>query len=199
MIGIVLNTAGSRAQVWRIDEENLAPVNNQPLAKPPINTLSRKDAEKKSSLSHNLEETLFNNICSTKASFASISMHLPTQWRESIFRQIDYLLSIDNWEEDSSQIDNSSFGTFLRFLIYSETKRLPSLGVSRNSNLLASWHKENKFVSIEFLPHDMANAILASEGRAKQVVSWNGHIVDLSKFIKQFGNVDCLKDQLDRV
>ena len=141
-----------------------------------------------------LEEQLFDNAAQLKVDVSQIAMHLSPEWRRSIFRGLDALLSAEAWEEEeSSLITENAFKTLLRFTVYAAPNKLPSLGVGPTGNPLAGWQNGEARVFVEFLSDDQANAILVRRTqRSKESASWRGHVADLSSFIQRFGNADCL-------
>lgn len=142
-----------------------------------------------------LEECLFDNRAGLKLDFSRIAMHLSSQWRAVIFKQLDRLLDISLWEDGSSLIERAPFMTFLRFVIFAGPKRFPSLGVSPAGHILAAWGGSPQRIAIEFLPRDRATAtfvILAA--RSKETVAWRGHVADLRDFIQRNGLNECLGD-----
>lgn len=142
-----------------------------------------------------LEVQLFDNSAQLKVSFSQIAMHLTTEWRTTIFEQLDFLLKPEDWQEDSALIEVATFLTFLRFLIFTAPNRVPSLGVSPNGNVLAAWLKGDERLTVQFLPDDRAIATLIRRGtRGNEIVTWRGHVVDLKLFIERFGVRDCMID-----
>ena len=123
-------------------------------------------------------------------------MHLSAPWRNAIFEQLNSLLKLEDWQEDSALIEGSTFKTFIRFIIFAAPNRLPSLGVGLTGHVLAAWNKDAEQIAVEFLPNDHAAAILAKQGtRGKETVAWRGHVVDLKLFIERFGLRECMNDE----
>jgi hypothetical protein len=161
----------------------------------PVPTSSLRSSEAKIlPAAPSLDLQLFDNAAELKIKFSRIAMHLPSQWRTTIFEQLDQLLGRDHWEEDSSSlIQPATFFTFLRFVIYTAPNRLPSLGVAPTGHLLAAWIKGDQRITIQFLPDDHAIATLTHEGtRGQETVVWHGHVVDLRSFIDRFGMAACM-------
>ena len=142
-----------------------------------------------------LEVQLFDNSAQLKIFFSQIAMHLTNEWRIAIFEQLDFLLKIEDWQEDSALIEVSTFLTFLRFLIFAAPYRVPSLGISPNGKVLAAWLNGDERITVQFLPDDRAIATLLRSGtRGNETVAWRGHVVDLKLFIERFGVRDCMID-----
>ena len=123
-------------------------------------------------------------------------MHLTPEWCTFIRRQIDFLLDLDNWQDDDSMfIHKTTFTTFLRFIIFTKPTRLPSLGVGLTGNILAAWYEGNQRVTIEFFQKDQAAATFVKQGmhsREREALAWRGNVADLKSFIEQIGMIGCL-------
>jgi hypothetical protein len=133
-----------------------------------------------------LQEQLFDNSALLKIDFAHVAMHLSTEWRQVIFKQLDRLLDLTSWEDDSALIQQASFLTFLRFVIYVAPARFPSLGVSPNGNILAAWINPPQQIAVEFLKDDKAAATFSSQtARGVEVIAWRGPVAALRDFIQR--------------
>jgi hypothetical protein len=153
----------------------------------------KASAEGARSAPPHLAEQLFDNAASLKILVSEIAMHLGIRWRDSIRLQIDSLLDIDAWEEESSQVDIWTFRTFLRFVVFSSPTKLPSLGVAQSGTFLASWDHNDQRVSVQFFRGDQVRAVLTKKTtRGKQTAAWQGPVADLADFVRGFGNEECL-------
>ena len=142
-----------------------------------------------------LECKLFDNAAELKIALSQIAMHLNNQWRDTIRDQIDALLDAHNWEDDSAFVTKTTFITFLRFIVFANTTRLPSLGVGSTGNMLAAWRKGEQRIAVEFLLNDRAAATFVMHGaHSKEAVAWRGHVADLKAFIERNGMAECLQD-----
>jgi hypothetical protein len=101
-----------------------------------------------------LIERLFDNSAVLKSLVSQVSMHMPDNWRQIIFRKLDHILSWENWEDSDSLIDPRSFMTFLRFILQTGPLRGMGLGVSEDGHLLAGWINGNGQLSLEFGTND---------------------------------------------
>jgi hypothetical protein len=108
-----------------------------------------------------LEERLHNALGTAKVLLSQVSMHLDKAWRDKLFQQLDCLLDVDSWDEADDVLDNSSFATFLRMILYYKLERRPALGLSYRGHLLADWTVNNESLTIEFLPKDEVRWVLA--------------------------------------
>ena len=140
-----------------------------------------------------IEESLFDNAVDLKVALSQVTMHLSQAWRGAIFNQVDFLLSTDNWQDDSALINKETFMTFLRFIIFTKINKFPSIGVSASGQILAAWRNGTKKIALKFLADDKAVASVIMQGtRAIEIMTWDGHIADLAAFLSQIGVVDIL-------
>jgi len=168
---------------------------SSPPTKPVHISLRASDAKVLRSTT-SLDVQLFDNAAEIKMAFSQIVMHLTPEWRTVIFKQIDILLDLNSWEEDSAFIQKSTFTTFLRFIIFAKSTRLPSLGVDITGHLLAAWNNDNQRIIVEFFTEDKAAATFVKLGALsgeRETLAWRGHINDLKHFIEQNGMMGCLQ------
>jgi hypothetical protein len=116
-----------------------------------LNSPRIADATTSAKASRSLDECLFDNAADLKIAFAQIAMHLSPDWRRTIFKQLDRLLDLNSWEDDSALIERIPFMTFLRFVIYAAPTRFPSLGVSPHGHVLAAWMCPPQQILVLFL------------------------------------------------
>lgn len=102
----------------------------------------------------NLAERLFDNSAVLKTLVSQVSMHIQNEWRQIIFRKLDQILNLENWEDSDFLIDPRSFMTFLRFILLTGPLRGMGLGVSKDGHLLAGWVSENGQLTLEFGTND---------------------------------------------
>jgi hypothetical protein len=110
-----------------------------------------------------IQHKLFNNSASLKIATSKFAMHLENSQRQDLFRQIDSLLALENWADDSSLIDEMSFFTFLRFLTEKKKVRRMGLSVSSAGNIMGTWFAERPSrLTIEFYPSDQVKLLASS-------------------------------------
>jgi hypothetical protein len=107
------------------------------------------------------EEQLYDALAAFKIRTAAVAMHLDRDWRSRLFRQLDSLLAIEDWEVDDPPPALGSFFTLLRMLILLRPERRPGLGATHDGNLIATWTVGNDRLTIECLPRDIARWYLA--------------------------------------
>jgi hypothetical protein len=103
----------------------------------------------------NLEEQLYDSLANFKIKTATVAMHLDRAWRSRLFRQLDSLLAIQDWEADDPPPSVGSFATFLRMLMLLRPTRPPGLGASGDGNLIAAWTVGDDRLTIECKPSDI--------------------------------------------
>src|SRR5262245_6421440 len=84
-------------------------------------------------------ERVFQALAEAKIVTSEVAMHLSTEWRQRLFRQLDSLHDLEEWQEGDQPIDSGSFATFLRAIIALNVTRRPGLGLTPLGYLLASW------------------------------------------------------------
>jgi hypothetical protein len=96
-----------------------------------------------------LEERLYDARAACKIRIATVSMHLDHDWRIRLFRQLDNLMDIDNWEKDDLPVTDASFNTLLRMLLFIRPKRRPGVGITNDGNIIAAWTAGKNRLTIE--------------------------------------------------
>jgi hypothetical protein len=154
-----------------------------------------KDAPVPVPQSATLEDRPYENSKDVKIDFGQFVRHLSNDWRRVIFQDIDRLLSPADWDDESALINTNSFKTFLRFLTYTPPANKPVLGVNHDGSLLAAWIKDDRQISVSFLPNDQAKAILAgtTPRGEEEILAWQGNVASLQDFIARNGAIACLK------
>ncbi len=189
----IIDVSKMPAQNWTIFARHSA------LSSPPTKSMHispRASDAKVLRSAPSLEVQLFDNAAELKIALSQIVMHLAPEWRAIIFRQIDSLLDLNSWEDDSAFIQKSTFTTFLRFIIFAKSTRLPSLGVDYTGHLLAAWNNDNQRVVVEFFKEDQAAATFVKQGAhsgERETLAWRGHVDDLKHVIEQNGMIGCLQ------
>lgn len=81
-------------------------------------------------------------------------MHLPKEWRDALFKQLDSLLDADEWDSRDVPPMAQSQMTFIRLLLALKPKRRPGLGATQDGNLIAAWTVGAERLTIECLSND---------------------------------------------
>jgi hypothetical protein len=89
-----------------------------------------------------VEETLFDALAAFKMRTSAVSMHIDLDWRDKLFRQLDNLLELDNWECEDIPPTLDSYSTFLRMLVFLRPRRRPGLGATGDGRLIATWTED---------------------------------------------------------
>jgi len=129
---------------------------------------------------------LFDARANAKGIAASLSMHLPTEWRTKVFRQIDELLEAAEWDKDAGLLDARTMRTFLRFVIFADIHAFPSLGLSPAGNIIAAWRRDTRRLTIEFLPADMCRlAISHFTGGNPAIFTFSGRVTEAKPYLQR--------------
>ena len=108
-----------------------------------------------------INEQLFDATSGVKILTSQVAMNLDSAFREKLFAQIDYLHDHDDWDPEDKPVQNASFTTFLRTILYIKPKRYPGLGLSYAGNVIAAWTTGKDRLTIEFLPDDQVKWVLS--------------------------------------
>jgi hypothetical protein len=109
-----------------------------------------------------LQERLFDALADVKILTSQIAMHLDQEWRSRLFRQLDSLHDLDEWE-DGEPIQKASFATFLKAMLNINPERRPGLGLSHAGHLIAAWTADQDRLTVEFLPGDRIRWVLSRQ------------------------------------
>lgn len=97
-----------------------------------------------------------------KVKTGAVAMHLSSDWRVGLFRQLDNLLSNENWEPIDEMPKAASYSTAMRLLIYLKPTERPGLGLSHDGNILLSWSKGPDHLTIECRANDAVRWIVSN-------------------------------------
>lgn len=116
----------------------------------------------RSTAASSVAESLFDATSAVKILTAQVAMHLDREWRTKLFRQLDSLHDLSEWEPGDSPIQQSSFATFLKAICHIRPSRRPGLGLTSAGHLIATWttSKDDR-LTVEFLPNDRVRWVLA--------------------------------------
>jgi hypothetical protein len=174
--------------IWRLQpnlpqSNSVTPFRNMQRALPPSAMQSQ------TTTSENLENQLFNNRASLKVLVSQVAMHLAKEERDDIFKQIDSLLDIEAWVDDSNFVLVGSMKTFLRFAIAAGKIKRPSLNVTNNRNLLATWFaKDGGQASVEFYESDSVVMLVSRRiDGVPHSLAYKGKLHSLDNALKALG------------
>lgn len=146
-----------------------------------------------------LEADLFKNKSDLKLLTSKVAMHLSPEQRQRLFGALDRLLAIEDWEEESFEIDLKAFQSFLRFVIYARIGHIPNVGVGPGGTVLAGWHVEEKSVYTEFWPADQCTLIIRLRSdRGLERFAWRGHVARLRDVVARNDAIECLESAENR-
>jgi hypothetical protein len=131
---------------------------------------------------------LFDARANAKMVAAQVSMHLTPEWRAKIYRQVDRLLDVEQWEEGDGLLDAASMKTFLRFVIYASVSTVPSLGMAPTGHVLGAWRADTRRLTIEFQENDRCHlAISHFTGDDTSIITFTGSTVQACTFLEHVG------------
>ena len=108
----------------------------------------------------NIESRLFDATASVKILASQVAMHMDKVWRDKLFRQIDSLHDLDEWDTDDKPVRKASFATFLKAILKIKPQRHPGLGLTYEGYLIAAWTTGQDRLTTEFLPNDRVRWVL---------------------------------------
>lgn len=100
-----------------------------------------------------ISHRLFDACAAVKILTSRIAMHLSPELRERLFRQVDMLHDLDEWQAEDAPVNRLSFDTFLKTILQIEMEYGPGLGLSHSGNLLAAWVDGRSRLTMEFTPN----------------------------------------------
>lgn len=118
-----------------------------------------------------LNEQLFDARAEAKIlTSTTIAMYTENKWRSGLFRQLDSLLDIDEWEEEDVPLSPHSFRTFLKAIMALGLPERPGLGLTPSGNLIAAWTQGEDYLTIEFLSDNMVRWVVSCYLSKYQIV-----------------------------
>jgi hypothetical protein len=102
-----------------------------------------------------LDEQLYDALADFKMRTAFVAMHIGREWRSLLFKQLDSLLAVEDWDTDDPAPSLDTFSTFLRMLTLLRPERRPGLGATVDGHLIAAWTSGDDRLTIECLPKDI--------------------------------------------
>lgn len=108
-----------------------------------------------------LSEQIYAALQSVKVLTAGVAMHLKSDWRHRLFKQLDSLHDEDEWVEGEQPVELESFRTFLRTILELRPNVRPGLGMSKDGHVVAAWTRANDRLTLEFLPSDKIKWVLS--------------------------------------
>jgi hypothetical protein len=71
-----------------------------------------------------------------------------------MFKKLDNLLDVDEWDFSDEMPSVASFKTFLRMIIHNKVSKRPSLGATADGKIIGSWRDGEDRLVVECLPND---------------------------------------------
>lgn len=108
-----------------------------------------------------LEEKLFDATAGVKVMTSQVAMYLDSQWRSKLFKQIDLLHDVDEWEQGDEPLQRESFATFLKAICELKPQKRPGLGLTSSGQLIAAWTAGSSRLTIEFLGNNRVKWVIS--------------------------------------
>lgn len=130
-----------------------------------------------------------------KTHVATVAMHLSSEWRASLFKQVDLLLCADEeWDDDEPLPEMTSWETFVRLVIHYRFRQRPSLSVYEGI-ICATWVNGDTRLTLECLPHDLVRWVGSrSIGEVREAAAGETTLKRLPDFLIPFSAADWLLD-----
>jgi hypothetical protein len=132
-------------------------------------------------------ERAFDQLVDLKIQSADFAMHLDSAWRAGLFRQLDELLDVEEWDFDDIMPSVASFRTFLRLIIHNKVAKRPGLGATRDGKVIAAWTSGKDRLTVECQPDDTIRWVLVKYVGGQRVSSANtGPVGLLRKYLAPY-------------
>lgn len=114
-----------------------------------------------------VDQQLFDATASVKILTSQVAMHMDMKLREKIFKQIDSLHDLDEWNMDDRPVLVRSFASFLKMILQIKPHRHPGLGLTYEGHLIAAWTTGKDRLTIEFFPNNRVRWVLSSNSEGE--------------------------------
>ena len=105
--------------------------------------------------SNSIEEQLYDNRAELKILTAHYAVaYINQNFKKQLFNQLDWLLDPESWVEGDVLAKPESFKTLIKFILNAKPKNAPSVGLSQDGNILATWQQEANKLILECLPKE---------------------------------------------
>ena len=108
-----------------------------------------------------IKDHLFDATAAVKILTSQVAMHLDKKLRDKMFRQLDLIHDLDEWNRDDKPIKKLSFATFLKAILQIKPQRGPGLGLTYDGYLITAWTVGQDRLTTEFLPNNRVRWVLA--------------------------------------
>ena len=108
-----------------------------------------------SSLVGGIAERLFVALAEAKIWTSKVAMRLDRVARDRLFRQMDVLHDVDEWDGDKP-VALRSYQSLVRGILHHKINSRPALSLMPNGNILALWRDGDNKLTVEFLPDNRA-------------------------------------------
>lgn len=132
----------------------------------------------------NLEHDLFFKKLELKNLASGVSMYMEESWRTRMFKQLDILLSPEEWHEEDALPDLSSFQNFLSWYLKAKPQKSPSYGLTSNGLFIAAWINDTGRLVLEFLKSDKVRWFVSKKFNGVDEPDRASGVTDKSRLIE---------------
>lgn len=107
------------------------------------------------------EEALLRARAVCKFEARKFAMLFDPDWHTRLFRQLDMLMDVEEWDPADMPVTRDSFATLLRLLMILRRMRRPGVGIAYGGNIVATWSIDSlDRLAVECLPNDRVRWIV---------------------------------------
>jgi hypothetical protein len=108
-----------------------------------------------------LEASAYDALARAKVWTLRVATHLKAEDRKKLFRDLDRLHDISEWESGDVPMSEASFQNYLRMILRIRPQKSASLGLSSDGNIFAIWGTATDRITLEFLADDEVKWVLS--------------------------------------
>lgn len=113
-----------------------------------------------------VRDELASRLSACQREMSLLAMHFSADFRERTLRQLKNLLDPNEWENDDTHIQTSSFRSFIRAMAVLRPIERPMLGLSDQGNILAMWASGGSRLTFEHLANDRLKWFISANSKA---------------------------------
>ena len=144
-----------------------------------------------------IEETLFDNrgLLKTIAVKYGLS-YIDPLVKEQLFKQIDWLLDVEDWEEEDTLANPNTFKTLMKFILNTNPVQSPYLGLADSGNIIATWINNDNKLRLECMANDCVKWFVSCvfDGKNERTYGETYSLERLQAVLKPFENAGWFKE-----
>jgi hypothetical protein len=169
---------------------------NQRIIEQDVISAIDRNLSKNNLANSNIDEILFDNKAALKTIAVKYGLSFIDQLVKSqLFKQIDWLLDVDSWEEGDILADADSFKTLMKFILNTNPVQAPYLGLANNGNILATFANDGNDLTLECYRNDRIKWFVSCvfSGEIERTYGDKASIERLQELLKPFENAGWFK------